>query len=718
MVVAGKCVMQHIFSMMCLAKSFIQNFESHTSVTMKYPDTQFRIVFIIMAAAFLSMPFYSCGQISKKLLTFLPDSCRPLPANKSALDVSEMTKIFQYAEGYVTRDVSGELDSLAKIFANKGISEKNDSLSIMIFNQLANYSQTAANFNAAAVYCGILLDKTKGKLKFKRLRCSAQKTQGALYASAGNYEESIRYFNDCLAEAKADGDSIGIAEIYSGISYPYNVLGLYELSISSLDSSIAYFGHLKWGVPYYGEQEDVLISKCGKYISLYETTGNNKYGQKAQELIDASKTRRDHHSMFNIYLVAKIFLDGNYQRTLFLCDSLQVQIALNQPPYGSMMLRYINKYRALSYFSTGRIPEGVAILAQLVKYYSQKKGPYGNASIITFSEKLYHYYNNRKQWKNALTYLEINKSYRDSLNLLENRGKVFEFEQKYNFSKKETRLRALERNNILRSKERDLAVFASVVSFLVMIVVFILLFNRNRKLVLKRKLIEQQANSKIDRLRIFSELQIAELEERSNSAQLEDRKRLGMELHDDLAGSLASVNIKLGTCIREMTNEKIKNDLEELRLVVLDVYNSIREKSHQWFNRNGAMPDSSYTKNINNLLQTALPADKYQKEVVIDDECLHQLSLQQKIELLYIIREGVTNIIKHSNACKIMILIYRDIGCIMIEIKDNGKGFAADTGMNGIGLQSIKNRAAALNGQAEIFSDKNGTEIKITIPDQ
>jgi len=675
--------------------------------------------FMVLAAVHLFLlPAQSCGQISKKLVAFLPDSCRPVPLNKADLTIAEMKKILLYAEGYVTPVVSDELDSMASRLAEKVLANQNDSISIPVLHQLTSYSTTAANFTAATRYCNYLMDKTKGKKKYATLRHSAQKIQGALYASSGNYEESIAYFNVCLQEAKADRDSIGVAEIYSGISYPYAILALYEQTIASLDSSIAWFGTIKENQPYYPEKEDVLVSKCGRYLNLYEITGNPAFGRKAMELIETARTKKKHHYLYDMFPVGYAFLIGDYKRCLFLSDSLLTQIARNAPAHENAMTTYINKYRALIFLATGRQDEGAALLSQLIGFYLRKKGPSGNANanISRLSEKLYIYYKSKGNWKNAVTYLEMSRSYNDSLNLLQNRGHLFELQQKYNFSQQLAQLRVLERNNIIRSKERNQAISAGVISLLFMMIILLLLYNRNRKLEMKRKAAEQEAVMKIDRLRIMSQLQIAELEEKSSMLQQDERRKLGMELHDDLGASLASIQIRLSTCLRKITDPELRAQFEELRQLLKEVYENVREKSHQWFNNENMLTNAVYASKINDLLDTALPHHFRRKDVVIEAECLRYTSLQVKIELLYIIQEAIANILKHAQADSITILIYRDIPGIIMEINDNGRGFNTAGIGNGIGLKSIWNRAESIGGKAEITSCRQGTEVKITIP--
>jgi len=84
--------------------------------------------------------------------------------------------------------------------------------------------------------------------------------------------------------------------------------------------------------------------------------------------------------------------------------------------------------------------------------------------------------------------------------------------------------------------------------------------------------------------------------------------------------------------------------------------------------------------------------------------------------MLHIIREIITNILKHAMARKISILIYHDIAGLILQVKDNGKGFDIKKKNMGIGMNIITERAAAIKGVVEIESNNNGSKTTVTIP--
>lgn len=227
---------------------------------------------------------------------------------------------------------------------------------------------------------------------------------------------------------------------------------------------------------------------------------------------------------------------------------------------------------------------------------------------------------------------------------------------------------------------------------------------------------EKDAKSRIDKLNFASQLQIMELEEKSRFIKQEEQKKLGMDLHDNLAGTIAAIKTKVES---ELINNPDKDQTERLKTIsslVTKVYETTRNKSHELYHGWDDESEISFSKRIKLITDNAFESNKFKTEIAVDDNSLTNASVEIKIELLHIIQEAITNIIKHAGANKISILIYEDIGGLVLHISDNGKGFNPKLNNKGIGLSSIKERAIIVNGDVDIKSGPVGTEINVTIP--
>jgi signal transduction histidine kinase len=87
------------------------------------------------------------------------------------------------------------------------------------------------------------------------------------------------------------------------------------------------------------------------------------------------------------------------------------------------------------------------------------------------------------------------------------------------------------------------------------------------------------------------------------------------------------------------------------------------------------------------------------------------------LAILQIIREAITNVIKHARANTVDILIMEDQGILIVEVQDDGKGMSKKSENKGIGLKSIEERMVAIGSKLRIKDDKpRGFVLTESIP--
>lgn len=194
-------------------------------------------------------------------------------------------------------------------------------------------------------------------------------------------------------------------------------------------------------------------------------------------------------------------------------------------------------------------------------------------------------------------------------------------------------------------------------------------------------------------------------------AQEEEKNHIGQELHDNINQILAgtkmylSLAAKRNESVREILKypmELIQSSIEEIRLLSkkevtplknINLKELVQELVH---NLNPyPVPDMEFNYAVSN-------------ELISDD---------LKINIYRIIQEQVNNIMKHADAKKVSIIISFKNGEIIIEVKDNGKGFNLNAKRKGIGISNMINRIESYDGKMEIKSSPgNGCAIIIRIP--
>lgn len=198
-----------------------------------------------------------------------------------------------------------------------------------------------------------------------------------------------------------------------------------------------------------------------------------------------------------------------------------------------------------------------------------------------------------------------------------------------------------------------------------------------------------------------------------------ERQRMARDLHDTLAQGLAglimqleavSVHIRNGNVSR--SNEIIHYSMQQARETLKDARTVIDNL------RTGALVDTDFHRSVLEEIKkfeeiTGVHVEKEINQVYF----LSNLSMEYGI---YIIRESLNNIMKHSKANKVRIKIKSKDGQLYMEVTDNGIGFSTknigkQTGKYGlIGLQE---RVRLVGGKITIESILGeGTKLVIKVP--
>ena len=197
--------------------------------------------------------------------------------------------------------------------------------------------------------------------------------------------------------------------------------------------------------------------------------------------------------------------------------------------------------------------------------------------------------------------------------------------------------------------------------------------------------------------------QLAEL--RVEQVTEKERKRIAADLHDDLGAKLLTI---VHTSESERISTLAREALEEMRL-------SVRGLTGKPMRLVDALADWR-AETVLRLGQANIEADWRGPT----EEIEQLLPARGFVQTTRILREAVSNIIKHSGAshCKVRCAISdRQFG---LTVQDNGKGIPMELDGKldrGHGMSSMKNRAKQMQGQCLVESGPGyGTVIRLTVP--
>lgn len=190
-------------------------------------------------------------------------------------------------------------------------------------------------------------------------------------------------------------------------------------------------------------------------------------------------------------------------------------------------------------------------------------------------------------------------------------------------------------------------------------------------------------------------------------AQEEERKRIAVAVHDDLGNRLNILSLWLQNI--EIEDEKAS---EVINGQIKELVDSARKISHNLYPVN--------LEKLGFILYVEELIANLSKKIEIS---LFELKPYQpkniftEVQIYRIIQEFTTNVIKHSEAGEVKILLRDSENILFVVISDNGKGFDYELVKKGMGIKNIESRLQSVNA---VFKWKSiigkGTRLIIKIP--
>jgi PAS domain S-box-containing protein len=220
--------------------------------------------------------------------------------------------------------------------------------------------------------------------------------------------------------------------------------------------------------------------------------------------------------------------------------------------------------------------------------------------------------------------------------------------------------------------------------------------------------IEQRQAAQEQRRQLFTRLVLAEEDE---------RRRIARDLHDQLGQQMTALRLTLETLkvfaverpeletqvdtLRELTrqlDQDIAFRVWELRPTVLDnlgLAAALTEHAGNWSKRFG----------IHAELHVTRPADE-------------RLQSETETTIYRFAQEALNNVVKHSRASRVDIVLEQGPAHVSLIVEDNGIGFdASTTTPRGLGLIGMHERAALIDADLQVESAPGkGTTIVLRVP--
>lgn len=221
--------------------------------------------------------------------------------------------------------------------------------------------------------------------------------------------------------------------------------------------------------------------------------------------------------------------------------------------------------------------------------------------------------------------------------------------------------------------------------------------------------IAHQAGAAAYAVRVTADLQHSR--EKLVLAREEERRRLRRDLHDGLGATLAALNLQMGSLRNSITgNDTADLLIGEMRGEIHQAITDIRQLAYNL--RPPALDELGL---LASLQEQAARYERAGLQVSLEaPDQLPALPAAVEVAIYRIVQEALANVAHHAHAhrCSVHLELNQDIG---LKVIDDGTGILPEH-KAGVGLFSMRERAAELGGTCSVESTGSGTCVQVHIP--
>jgi signal transduction histidine kinase len=195
------------------------------------------------------------------------------------------------------------------------------------------------------------------------------------------------------------------------------------------------------------------------------------------------------------------------------------------------------------------------------------------------------------------------------------------------------------------------------------------------------------------------------------------RTRIASDLHDDIGSSLSRIAV-----LSEAVRRKVNGDAGVTPLLA-----NMAEASREAIDSMGDIvwavnPKKDQLQDLESRMRRLAGEMLAERGMKFDcspsgEQESYTLNPDLKRNVFLIFKECLHNVVTHSDASEVDIRLDLADRFLLLEIRDNGKGFDPSQTFDGQGLRNMKKRAAEVNGGLEIWSEPGeGTVMSLRAP--
>jgi two-component system sensor histidine kinase UhpB len=196
-------------------------------------------------------------------------------------------------------------------------------------------------------------------------------------------------------------------------------------------------------------------------------------------------------------------------------------------------------------------------------------------------------------------------------------------------------------------------------------------------------------------------------------AQEEERARVARDLHDEVNQSLTGLLLRLEAA-REAAPPELEGELAETKALANQAMTELLSLARQL--RPTALDDLGLSAAIAGQVER-LGRGEIDARLEVEGD-FSDLGDDAQLVVYRVAQEALSNAARHSGADRIEVRLRRgEGGGVLLDVADDGRGFAFDESERGLGIGGMRERALLVGGELAIESRPgHGTTVHLTVP--
>lgn len=536
--------------------------------------------------------------------------------------------------------------------------------------EMGDYQRSIAYLKLAEPYLAYPVNKQYGDFVYSEF--------GQAYAALGKYDLALNYYYKSLAALKGVGKRQEVrdsTDVYNHIAITWAVLGEYNYALKTFRQAEAIASHKNDS-----EILGMLYLNIGDvYFRLKNYKDAEVYYNK---VLSVSEKKYPGLYMGGIDGMATIYeINKDYDKALeYAHKALEISKTIRFDAYSDIG---VNAILGSVYHQRKDYVKAQPILQQAFN----RAAAINNKELIeTIEPSLAKTYAGLGQYKNAYDHILHYSELKDSL-FKQEKSRALEIFMNAQLAEKDKAV--LEQKLFIERQQSQLQrkniwIWVAIVGFIILAFV-IMVLRRNYR---HKQAIQQ---SRISQLQQSQEINQLKAQVRGEE---QERQRIAHELHDNIASQLWAIKLNMENL--NMDDGKRTYVLHQLT----DAARDVRKTAHN------LMPDLLLEEGLATAIASVCEKTRLNTGLDVDFQeygVVPRLDKEIELSIYRMVQELIQNVLKHAaEATALLVQLSCADMMLNITVEDNGRVPKENINKEGVGLQQIKKRVAALKGHFDL----------------